>query len=417
MYVDRAIESVVKRCSEQFRVVLVTGPRQVGKTTMLKRLAEDEAKQGKPRNYITLDNTLYRGMAKNDPKMFLQEFAPPILIDEIQYCPELLPYIKIYADEHEERGQIWLTGSQPFHLMKNVSESLAGRVGIIEMLGLSLAEVQKRETLAFMTEKDQLIKRDYHECKLDINGLYEHVYYGSLPDARTFDSDMLDRFFESYIDTYLLRDIKDLNNVSDELKFRNFMQICASLTGQTVNYSQIARLCDIDSKTAKSWMSILISSYVVKLVQPYYNNLIKRVTKQPVMHFLDTGLASYLAGWRSIESLSRGQMSGHILESFAYTEILKSYINSGAMRPGIYFLRTTDQKEIDLLLQYDGKLHPVEVKRSSSVGKKAIKQFDLLDNLNEGEVPIERGDGCVLCMTDELYPIEKDVFAFPLWGI
>ena len=417
MYIDRAIEKVVTECTRQFRVVLVTGPRQVGKTTMLKKLAADEKRQGKHRNYVTLDNTLYRSMAKNDPKMFLQEFEPPILIDEIQYCPELLPYIKIYVDEHDERGQIWLTGSQPFHLMKNVSESLAGRVGIVEMLGLSLAELQDRETLPFKTEKSELKKRFNDAKRMGINELYEHIYFGSLPDSRNFSGDMLDRFFESYIDTYLLRDIKDLSNVTDELRFRNFMQVCASLTGQLVNYSQIARLCGIDSKTAKSWMSILVSSYIVKLVQPFSNNLIKRVTKQPVMHFLDTGLAAYLAGWRSVESLSRGQMSGHILESFAHAEIWKSYLNAGAISPGVFFLRTTDQKEIDLLLNYDGKLHPIEVKRAASVDKKAVKHFGLLDNLNTGDLPIERGDGSVLCMTDEMYPVDCDVTAFPLWGI
>ena len=417
MYINRAIESVVTQCSKQFRVVLVTGPRQVGKTTMLKKLAEDEEKQGKHRNYVTLDNTLYRSMAKNDPKVFLQEFKPPILIDEIQYCPELLPYIKIYVDEHDEKGQIWLTGSQPFHLMKNVSESLAGRVGIVEMLGLSLAELQGRKTTPFKTEKAQLQKSFRDAQKVDIDQLYEHIYFGSLPDARNFSGEMLDRFFESYIDTYLLRDIKDLSNVTDELRFRSFMQVCASLTGQPVNYAQIGRLCDIDSKTAKSWMSILVSSYIVKLVQPYYNNLLKRITKQPVMHFLDTGFATYLAGWRSVESLSRGQMSGHILESYAHAEIWKSYLNAGAIQPGVFFLRTSDQKEIDLLLNYDGKLHPIEVKRASSVDRKAVKHFSLLDNLNTGDLPIERGEGCVLCMTDEVYPIDSGVTAFPIWGI
>ncbi len=417
MYINRAIEKTILKCSEQFRVVLVTGPRQVGKTTTLKRLAENQLINGKKRNYVTLDNTLYRSMAKDDPKMFLQEFSPPVLIDEIQYCPELLPYIKIYVDEHEERGQIWLTGSQPFHLMKNVSESLAGRVAIIEMLGLSLAEIQDRDTLAFRTEKEELKARLAQAKELQINELYEVIYRGALPDAQNLGYEMLERFFESYIDTYLLRDIKDLNNVSDELKFRNFMQTCATLTGQPVNYSQIARLCDIDSKTAKSWISILMSSYVVKLIQPYYNNLIKRINKQPVLHFLDTGLASYLAGWKSIESLSRGQMSGHILETFAFGEIWKSYINTGAIRPDISFLRTSDQKEIDLLLNYDGKLHPIEVKRASSINKKAIKHFDLLNNLNTGELPIERGDGCVLCMSDEIYPIDESVCTFPIWGI
>ena len=417
MYIPRAIETVVKQYSRQFRVVLITGARQVGKTTMLKKLAKDEANSGKERTYVTLDNTLYRAQAKQDPKLFLQEFKPPVIIDEIQYCPELLPYIKIYADEHKDRGQIWLTGSQPFHLMKNVSESLAGRVGIIEMLGFSLAELQHRKTIPFKTENNKLTERIKFARKLGINDLYKRVYYGSFPDAMNFEISELDRFFESYIDTYLLRDIKDLNNVSNELKFRNFMQVCSSLTGCPVNYSQIARLCDIDSKTAKQWMSILVSSYVVKLVQPYFNNLIKRVTKQPVIHFLDTGLATYLAGWRSVDALSRGQMSGHILETFAYGEILKSYINTGSFSPDIYFLRTTDNKEIDFLLNYDGKLHPIEIKRASSINKRSIKHFSMLDNLVTGELPLERGEGCVLCLTDESYAIDPQTQAFPLWGI
>lgn len=416
MYIKRAIEDVVLKCSKQFRVLLVTGPRQVGKTTMLKKLAKEEETET-PRKYVTLDNTLYRSLAKNDPKLFLQEFEPPILIDEIQYAPELLPYIKIYADNNEKRGQIWLTGSQPFHLMKNVSESLAGRVGIIEMLGLSNAELHGSQTERFVPEKTYLQTRPSSLKQLGINELYELIFQGFFPDATTCDIEFLDRYYESYLDTYLLRDIKDLNNVSDELKFRNFMQVCASMTGQPVNYSQIGRLADIDSKTAKSWLSILVSSYVAKLVQPYHNNLIKRVTKQPVLHFLDTGLACYLSGWRDVKPLSLGQMSGHILETFAFGEIYKSYINTGSMQPNIFFLRTTDQKEIDFVLQENGKLFPIEVKKASSITKKATKHFELLDNLKDSTLPYERGCGCVLCMTDEPYPIDKQAWAYPLWAI
>jgi uncharacterized protein len=195
------------------------------------------------------------------------------------------------------------------------------------------------------------------------------------------------------------------------------MQVCATLTGQPVNYSQIGRLAGVDSKTAKSWVSILVSSYIVKLVRPYSNNLLKRLNKQPLMHFTDTGLASYLAGWRGVTALSRGQMSGHILETYAYGEIYKSYINTGSVAPDLYFLRTSDQKEIDLLLQENGKLHPIEIKRASLVNGSAIKNFSVLDSVTGDNMPVNRGFGCVLCLNDEPYPITSNTWGFPVWGI
>ena len=423
MYIKRALEPVVRRYSDHFKVVLVTGPRQVGKTTMLKHLADQDEEQGITRSYVTLDNTALRLAAKEDPELFLQRYRPPVLIDEIQKAPELLPYIKMAVDESDEKGRYWLTGSQPFHLMKEVSESLAGRVGVVEMLGLSDAELAGCPTEPFDPSPDYFARRIASMPAFGVDEAYRRIAAGSLPAIQELPDDLREGGYESYIDTYIMRDIRDLAQVGDELKFRRFMAGCAALTSRPVVYAELARIADIDEKTAKAWLSLLASSYLVKIIRPYFNNLLKRLNKQPIMHFTDTGLAAYLAGWHGAEPLELGAYSGQIFETFAFCEIWKSFVNAG-VHPPITFFRNNDKKEIDLLLEKDGMLHPVEVKRTASPGKGDLKNFSAIDPVAADDVPEglaalkrEIGMGAVVCMASDTYPISQRAWAFPVWAI
>ncbi len=296
MYITRALEPLVRRYSEHFKVVVVTGPRQVGKTTMLKHLMEEDASEGIERAYVTLDNTAILQTAKEDPALFLQRYRPPVLIDEIQKAPELLPYIKEIVDASNQTGTVWLTGSRPFHLMKEVSESLAGRVGVIEMLGLSGAEISGVPSEPFSPGQDYFVHRVTASNSYNVIEAYDRICAGSLPGIRSLPDDLRAGAYESYLDTYIMRDIRDLSQIGDELKFRRFMTACAALTSKPVVYAELARIADIDEKTAKTWLSLLVSSYIVKIVEPYANNLLKRLSKQPVMHFSEASVVCVTRG-------------------------------------------------------------------------------------------------------------------------
>lgn len=423
MYIKRALEPLIRRYSEHFKVVAVTGPRQVGKTTMLKHLMEEDAQRGFARSYVSLDDTAILLTAKEDPALFIQRYKPPILIDEIQKAPELLPYIKIAADNSDSTGLFWLTGSQPFHLMKAVSESLAGRVGLIEMLGLSNAELQGILSEPHRPSADYFPRRAQTATPFGVTEAFERIFAGQLPGIHALPDDLRAGGYESYLDTYIMRDIRDLAQVGDELKFRRFMAACASLTSRPVVYAELARLADIDEKTAKTWLSLLVSSYLVKIVEPYANNLLKRLSKQPVMHFLDTGLAAHLAGWSSPQTLELGAMSGQIFETYAFGEVYKSYLNAG-LRPPLHFFRTNDRKEIDMLLEQNGTLYPIEVKKTASPGKSDAKNFNAVNAVASDDVPDELrafkreiGLGSVLCLTQDTFPISQNAWAFPIWAV
>lgn len=422
MYISRALEPIVRRYSQFFKVVVVTGPRQVGKTTMLKHLIEEDAERGVERSYVSLDNTALRDSARREPELFLQRYKPPVLIDEIQKAPELLPYIKQVVDESNETGLFWLTGSQPLHLMKEVSESLAGRAGVIEMLGPSNAELAGAPTEPFEPGEDYFARRCAAMPRFDVAEAYERIYSGAFPGIHGMPRDMRAAAYESYIDTYIMRDIRDLAQVNDELKFRRFMVACAALTSKPVVYAELARNADIDEKTAKSWLSLLASTYLVKIVQPYANNILKRLSKQPIMHFTDTGLAAYLAGWDGPQTLEAGAMSGQIFETYVFQEIYKSYANAGR-RPPLCFFRNNDKKEIDLLLEQNGTLYPVEVKKTGNPSRADARNFSALNPV-AGEVPSESssfkreiGMGSVVCMASDAFPVQQGVWAFPVWGI
>lgn len=422
-YIPRALEPVVRRYSQYFKVILVTGPRQVGKTTMLKHLIEEDAALGKTRAYVSLDNTAILETAKADPALFLQRWHPPVLIDEIQKAPELLPYIKELVDSSDENGTVWLTGSQPLHLMKAVSESLAGRVGIIEMLGLSNSEIAGIPSEPFDPSPEYFMNRVRTSYPFDVREAYGRICAGSLPAIRALPDDVRATAYESYLDTYVMRDIRDLAQVGDELKFRHFMRACAALTSKPVVYANLARIADISEKTAKTWLSLLESSYLIKIVEPYSNNLIKRLSKQPIMHFLDTGLAAYLAGWSNPTALEAGAMSGQIFETYAFGEVYKSFSNAGQHAP-LYFFRTNDRKEIDLLMERDNTLYPIEVKKTASPTKRDARNLNALDPTAADNVPPELlafkrsiGTGCILCMTQDTYPLSSRAWAFPIWAV
>jgi predicted AAA+ superfamily ATPase len=417
MYIQRAAEKAVKQIIETFPVVLVTGPRQVGKSTMLNHLAEDG------RKIVTLDDPDVRYLAKTDPALFLQRYNAPVLIDEIQYAPELLPYIKMEVDKEKQNGAYWLTGSQAFHLMKNVSESLAGRVGIISLLGLSNSEVTGASSEVFSTDPQRLINRLENVPKQGINEVFARIFKGSMPRLYAESNVDWETYYRSYVNTYLQRDIRDLTQVGDEMAFYHFMTVVAARTGKPVIYEEIASETGISSPTAKKWLSILVTSHIIALVQPYHNNVLKRATKMPLLHFLDTGLCAYLLKWNNPETLEKGPMAGAFFETYVFSEIYKSFLNA-AKEPPIYYYRDKDKKEIDLLIYENGTIYPIEIKKSASPGKKAIKNFDVLEPVTEPEkfgglkeLKIEIGTGSVICIANDLLPINEKNWIVPIWLI
>mgnify|MGYP002797185451 FL=1 len=422
-YIKRAAEDTIERLSEMFPVLLVTGPRQVGKTTLLQKLAGVQRSKGKERKYVTLDDPDARYLAKLDPALFLQRYSPPVLIDEIQYATELLPYIKMSVDRSREKGGFWITGSQVFRLMNNVSESLAGRVGIVNLLGLSDAEIYQEPSEPFQTEPEYLMNRLKVRTPHGLNEIYNRIFKGSMPELYADGNIDWEIYYRSYVDTYLQRDIRDLAQVADEMQFYNFMTVVAAHTSKPVIYEELANMAGVSSPTAKKWLSILVSSHIIALVQPYHNNALKRVVKMPLLHFLDTGLAAYLLKWGNPEALEKGAMSGAFFESYVFSEIYKSYLNAGK-EPPVFYYRDRDQKEIDLLLYQNGVLSPIEIKKAASPGKTAIKNFDVLKPVTRAEhfdglesLKVEIGTGSVVCMANDLLPVNEKNWYVPVWLI
>lgn len=399
MYINRTLEKHIKQLSNQFKVILVTGARQVGKSTLLKHCDPE-------RNYVTLDDYRAREMALNDPELFLQRYKAPLIIDEIQYAPSILSYIKIAVDNSDKKGQYWLTGSQQFHMMKNVTESLAGRVAIVDLKGLSLKELDDLEQVPFIPTADNIENMRKSSKYHDLTNIYQKIWRGSYPEVNTNTDTDWETFYKSYLRTYIERDIKDLNAVKNEMDFIKFLKVLAARTGQMLDYTDISKEVGVSSPTIKSWVSILVSSNIVYLLQPYFSNINKRIVKTPKIYFMDTGLCSYLTNWDNSQVLESGAMSGAIFETYVVSEIIKSYAHN-IKEPNIYYYRDKDKREIDVIIERNGKLYPIEIKKSSNPDKSAIKNFSVIseDNL---------GNGAVVCLAKEDYPITKNINAIPI---
>jgi len=404
VYLPRTLEAFFKKVDSQFPVLLLTGPRQVGKTTVLQHVS------GEDRAYVTLDDPMVRDLAREDPGLFLQRFQTPVLIDEIQYAPELLPFIKIEVDRKRKPGMFWLTGSQQFHMMKGVSESLAGRVGVVNLLGLSRGELIGRSDRAepFLPTDDIIKNRLEDWDTLSLKALYQCIWRGSFPAIAIDEAVDRDLFYGSYVQTYLQRDIRDLARVGDEMAFLRFLRAVAARTGQLLNLSDLARDADVAPNTAKSWLSILQASGIVFLLEPYYSNITKRLIKAPKLYFLDTGLCAYLTEWSSPETLEAGAMSGAVLETWIMAEILKSYWHNGR-RAQFYYYRDKDKKEIDLLIVKDGTIYPLEFKKTAAPKKDAVRHFKVLDKL---DMPV--GPGGVICLAEIFLPLTDRVSCIPV---
>ena len=404
MHIQRALSSFVPKASSLFPAVLVTGARQVGKTTLLHDLATAE---GVSRRYVTLDDPLILALAKEDPALFMQRFPAPVLIDEIQYAPELLPHIKMAIDQNRTPGMYWLTGSQQFHLMQGVSESLAGRIAIVRLSGLSLREKEGTVThFPFMPTKKVPVSG---KSPLTLPELFYEIWGGSYPAlaGQTIDGAVHQLFYGSYVQSYLQRDVRDLTQVGDELTFLRFVRAAAARTGQLLNLSDLARDADVHPNTAKSWLSILEASGLIYLLQPWHSNVTKRLVKTPKLYFLDAGLVCYLTGWTSPETAEAGAMSGALFETWVMGQILKSWWYAGQEAP-LYFYRDKDGKELDGLLVRDGTLYPLEIKKTASPGRDDIRHFA---TLNRMDMPV--GQGSVICLCQEALPISDTVWSLP----
>lgn len=406
MYITRHMEKPVMELNEQYPVLLLTGPRQVGKTTMLEHLIEVE---GKGRKKVSLDDLTLRELAKTDPKMFFQLYQPPLLIDEVQYAPELFPYIKIMVDERHQPGDFWLTGSQLFKMMEGVQESLAGRVALLHLSPLSQSEIMKRPPEPpFSLELPLLSERQNGRQMLNTPEVFQRIHQGGMPALVTGTYSNASIFYSSYIDTYMERDVRRLSNDIDSLKFLRFLRSVAARTSQQVNYKGIADDAEIDQTTAKNWLHVLEALGIIFLLDPYSNNVLKRTVSTPKLYFYDSGIVCYLTRWSSPETAMEGAMSGALLENYTVAEIIKTYQNAG-QEPFLYYYRDKDAREIDLILERDGKLFPIEIKKMASPPKKLTKVFDLID-----KSPLQRGTGAILCMADQLGAFDQNNLIVPI---
>jgi len=417
-YIHRAIEDIVKESANNFKAVLVTGARQTGKSTLLKHLYP-EIKE------ISFDDPFAEEQAKNNPDMFMMLNEPPVFLDEIQYVPSLFRYIKMSCDKSNDKGLFFLSGSQPFKLMDMVSDSLAGRIAIIEMTPLSLREIMNDEfktpflpTLEYIQERNISVKKP--------DNIWKIIHRGGYPEIQDQNMDW-NMYFSSYIKTYLERDVRELAAVQDLDAFRRFMVACAARTGQMLNYANIAEEVGKDANTIKNWVSILEASGIVYILEPFANSALKRVIKTPKMYFRDTGLVAYLTRWLTPDTLANGAMRGEIFETFVISEILKSYSNRGLdYKYFVSYYRGKDkirkkkngdivqeEAEIDFIIEENGILYPLEIKLNANVTADMTATFRVLDDLPEKK----RGMGAVVCMCSMPGMLRENVLQIPCWYV
>jgi len=405
-YINRDIEPIILEISQSYSALIITGARQVGKTTTLKRLAD------KNRRYVTLDDLEARRIAKEDPELFLSLYPAPLLIDEVQYAPELFSRIKIAVDDSALPGSYWMTGSQTFRLIELAQESLAGRAAILRMSGLSQHEIYGNgKTEPFRVDFEALKNRAESGTETDVNGQYKRIWEGSMPGHISGKFPNRNIFYSSYLQTYIQRDIGDMLSRVDSLRFEDFIRAAACRAGQMLNVHDIALDVGITDDTAKRWLSLLEKSGVIFYLRPFSNNLLKRTVKTPKMYFSDTGLVAYLTKYSTPEILMNGAINGAILENYVASEIVKSYANCG-LDCVIHYYRDKDGKEIDLVIESDGELHPIEVKKSASPPTELAGVFKVLD---VSSVP--RGNGAVICTKREFSAINRETAIVPAWAV
>ena len=405
-YIKRDLEKKILSLSQEYPAILITGPRQVGKTTLLRRLMAQD------REYVTLDDWEERAIAQNDPALFLQIHHLPIMIDEVQYAPQLFSYIKIAIDNGAEPGSFWLTGSQAFRMMDLAQESLAGRIALLHMPSLSQHEVYgNSETTPFTIQLDALKMRIVSHAPGDMQEIYRRVWMGSMPGLLSGRYSDRDIFYSSYLQTYIERDVSEQVNLTDKLIFQDFIRAAACRIDQLLNIHDIAQDVGVSDDTAKRWLQVLEKSDIIFYLRPYSNNLLKRMIKTPKLYFFDTGLVAYLTKYSTPEILANGALNGAVLENYVVSEIRKTYYNAGK-DCYLWYYRDKEMQEIDLIMESDGILHPLEIKRSVNPGSELIHTFGVLD---KGSVP--RGTGAILCMRPTLSAINRENFVVPIWMI
>ena len=406
-YIKRTLEKKIIEISREYSCLLLTGPRQVGKSTMLEHLME-----GTPRAKVSLDDAENRRLAKNDPALFLELHSAPVLIDEVQYAPELFSYIKIRVDNGAAPGSYWLTGSQSFRLMELAQESLAGRTAIVHMSALSQSELYgDGETLPLSLELSALQSRKEHLSPANVAQIYERIWNGGMPGHRSGKFTDRDVFYSSYIQTYIDRDVSDMIPGVDKLLYADFIRAAACRAGQMLNVHDIASDVGVSDDTARRWLQVMERSEVIFYLRPYSNNLLKRTVKTPKMYFFDTGLVAYLTRYSDPEILMNGAINGAILENYTVAEIVRTYHNC-AKECILHYYRDKDSNEIDLVIESDGMLHPLEIKKSVNPGTELAGTFKILDKAS-----VKRGVGAILCMRQELSAIDRNTYIIPIWMI
>ncbi len=410
--IQRTIQSALIQAIRTKPVVLITGARQVGKSTLCAEIAKEYHY-----HYVSLDHLREREAAIQDPELFLQLHDAPLIIDEVQYTPKLFDVIETIVNEkkikgEDNKGMYILTDSQAYHFLEGVSQSLAGRVGIIEMSPLSLREIRALKEEPFVIDSVRNEERA-KDNPVDVNFLAEQIVKGFYPEQ--YDNPLLDSesFYADYVRTYVERDVAQLIHLQDQLKFQRFMEVVASLTGQELVVNNLAKAIGVSSITIASWLSVLVAGGIVYLLEPYHeNSVLKRAVKRPKIYFADTGLAAYLARLNHPQTLKNSLFWGHFVETYMVNEITKSYRNNNK-KTNFYYYRDADQKEIDLVMLEGRTLHFVECKAGVSFQKDAVSAFHTLANATQYAV----GDSAVICLTDVVYPIEKGVYALPVGAI
>ena len=394
----------LKELSKMFSVVLITGARQVGKTTML-------TEHGKKYDYLTFDDPFMKRRLKESGINFLERYKLPLILDEVQYAPEIFHYLKIKCDTLKKKGIFFMSGSQQFKMMKNVTESLAGRVGLLNISSLSMREINNEvfyDTLS-ISEK-YFTKREKTITNFSEKKIWDMIFRGGMPELISMPQYKKDRYFITYINTYLERDVRDLKQVGDLNKFLNFLIAVAARTGQLLNKKELSREVGIDERTITKWISILVASNIIYLLQPYHNNVLKRMVKTPKVYFLDTGLCTYLTSFETSKTLMNSSFAGHIFETFVISEIIKSYYNKGIFEPPIFYYRDKNMVEIDLVIMKDRTLYPVEIKKYTNFNVSDMKSFSALNKIKDVKV----GKAGIICMNSELTKLKNGNYIIPV---